>query len=148
MQIAITVDAGLRRCVHIEQQFLEVDTVTAKQQVGNGIVALTLHMHLQSWQQTAQCRLVDGLLVKLCHNRVAKDTKGLHQLLIVSMGIYLHDEVTTLCSYNGGIGIGLQMETYPLRTVGLGGIGHHDVADKTSNIVVHLHVGIEIGRTA
>ena len=40
------------------------------------------------------------------------------------------------------------MQSYPLRTIGFSRISNHDVTNETTNIVIHLHVGVDICRTA
>ena len=145
MKIAVTIQTFLGRRVHIKPQFLEVYAITTLQQVGQRIVALTLDMHLQSRQQFSQRRLVDGLPIDLRHHRITKYTECLRHLLVVAAGINLHNEVTTLCTDYRRIGIGFEQQSYPLCTIGLGGIGHHNITDQSCDVVLHLHIGIDIG---
>ena len=68
MDVAITVDARLLRCVHVEEQFLEVQSLTALQHHSDGIVVLALHVQFHGGEQLTQGRLVDDFLLQLCRS--------------------------------------------------------------------------------
>ena len=49
---------------------------------------------------------------------------------------------------NSGICISLEKQANPFRTIGLGSICNHNIADKSSDIVLHLHIRVDISRAA
>ena len=106
-------------------------------------------MEFHDWQKSSKCRLVDDFLVILRQRRVCQGRKLLYDPFIITTGIHLYNEVTTLYTGIGGIGTKINQETYILRTVSLNGVADGQVAKETREIVVliqvcsHIHMSTE-----
>ena len=136
------VDARLGRGGEVERHLLEVGA-RGSQHVGNGIVALALQVKFHRGQQSLDGRLVDDLVANLSHDGVGEDGGLVKQLLVTAHRVKLQDEVATLYTGIGCVGVGLQQNADIARGVGLIGILHIDIVQPSADIMGVFHVGAD-----
>ena len=134
VEMALTVDTCLWRGGHVEQQFLEVD-VLQFQQVGDGVLALALHVEFHRGQEPFHGWLVDDILIVLRHDGVGEGRQLVKHQFVAAAGIHLHDEVATLRPHVGGVRIGLQQDAHLVRMVVVLAVVDIEIRQQSADVV-------------